>query len=1652
MAEFNANEVKAPVYRYFTVDLMSNRILMEIPFQKVSYERALKAAGGFSGEIPVIANTRHLGLYENTMPGQTALYITRNGVCVWGGIIWDRSYGVKSKVLQVAASEFTSYFYHRLIWKTFNYQYGATVDVSAAAVDVAETTSRNVATNPRANQSVYNSSTGLTTPVNWSSIGTTGSGATFIQTYGQNYATPPLASIPFYSTANNIATYARLTFGTSAAAASGIRYTESISAGQQYNFSMYAYSSMVNDVQLRVTFANSSGATVGSISYSSVQSLSAAWQQLVVSGAVAPTGATRVYVDVYAPTGTAWSSGAFLAATAVRVAPTNVAANYDFFDGYFASEAYTTYNWDGIANASQSIRTIQTVNSDGTGNGTTTVTLENGSAKDVVVGAKVELDFYEPENFPYNGYYRVTKRDSPSSSTFEIDSAVTANVVSMGNPGYQGGATDYSRVFAVTDAPHGFSTGDTVKISNSTINDYNGSWTVTAVDGPTSKGFWFTLPSRAKGSTSTAWPRRSMTPMAAMAARNLPFGVSFENVTISVHTDTYDYIRGLVSSVWNDFSDIEFADEYLTPGTDVSFRITQYQLGGGYATITTSADHGLVVGQSVTISELDPPFNGTWVVAGIPTSTSFAFELSGTAALTNVTPLSIAITSRYVNNGIAYVTYPPNIKIVNKNKVVWDQIVVGDTINIPQSEDFDGLGDLFVGNHTVEYHPKPGVIGWSSASSVNSAPARPVTASITSSKNGSTYSFPTVAGYSLSKGVVNVDLGQKILTDSQWDTTPVVGSRVNVVLPYAMPVVQKSIDAANNIKSISTATPHNLSVGDKIVISGDADSYGFEQVQYKTNNTFTVTTTTPHNIRKGQYVTIKDGVDVYTNVRLLSVTNNVAKIVVNGGNHNITYPYWYTGTISSNVDNTATALAFSNFYSYFPAKSISVKNGVATVKTHSANTFLVNDTITISGLSEAASVVSKEIRDGIIILTTDNPHNFQVSDEITVTGLGSPYDTSSSRSTVVLSVTETRILYQYVDSKGNGKTSLNAAPTKADGTVKTSNSTLNGNFVVTSKPDTNTLTFSITANNVDTRSFATNTKVVVGGESILKYGAGQGYTLDANGNIVGTTTAYVANDAQRTLYVPLTVPVPNISSEINVGSSRDTAILRAQLQSTSPVSDDAAEFNYQYYDQSRSEGWKVVSSTTNTFTCEWYSYTQKNYPDQNVFWPTDPNASNTPPISKFTAATVKAGGGVVTAPSAVGGDFVVSEVVSDTRVNAVYKLSNSVYIKAQPPQSVLETGASTAAYFRMSTGNIAQRLSSNSITAAGVSGAVTGTGTISAIDTANNAVRITMDSSRTFGSVVAVTPNSIDATIPYARNGNQLHRDIPYQTVTTSNVFTKTPVATISTYGPFPGNAGLGMTFSTSQYSGVDVTPTAYRGFAMTNVGEALDAYSGTTNGFEYRIDAGYDADRDEFTRTFVLIPINFPDPPNAGEVSDPSRFGADKLVFEYPGSVIDVKLDESAENSATRFFAVGDADLGADTAEPYTAASSLDLLDAQSDRKWPLLDDHESVEGVSDKDILGTFAEQYLNEARPPEAEFTISVDGSLQPPVNTYLPGNWCSIIVNDDFIKDRLASKMEPRDTVLVRKIDSYKVNVPDGVTFPETVELTLIAEWDVDKKTT
>lgn len=294
-----------------------------------------------------------------------------------------------------------------------------------------------------------------------------------------------------------------------------------------------------------------------------------------------------------------------------------------------------------------------------------------------------------------------------------------------------------------------------------------------------------------------------------------------------------------------------------------------------------------------------------------------------------------------------------------------------------------------------------------------------------------------------------------------------------------------------------------------------------------------------------------------------------------------------------------------------------------------------------------------------------------------------------------------------------------------------------------------------------------------------------------------------------------------------------------------------------------------------------------------------------------------------------------------------------------------------------------------------------------------------------------------------------------------SGSVTKTSIATIGTYGSFPLNSDPLVSYYAEEngvpvsFSGQGVESVRLRGHELRTIGEELDLYSDVLNGFEYRVDCDYDFEQATFFRTLVLLPIQLPELPRVTytrpdgtqvNVSPIERFpGASEIIFEYPGNIDQFKMDESAEDAATRFFVSGNIpDLGNDVSQPYAAEYNEYFIN----QGWPLLDAVEDRNDVYVEDELYSYARRYLKEAQPPITKMTLSVNGSQFPQVGQYKPGDWCSVLINDVFFQERLQSPLEPRDDIMIRKIESIKVSVPNMPTFPEKVTLDLIPEWEVD----
>lgn len=771
-----------------------------------------------------------------------------------------------------------------------------------------------------------------------------------------------------------------------------------------------------------------------------------------------------------------------------------------------------------------------------------------------------------------------------------------------------------------------------------------------------------------------------------------------------------------------------------------------------------------------------------------------------------------------------------------------------------------------------------------------------------------------------------------------------------------------------------------------------------------------------------------DGVSLYNNVATVSTKNPHGFSA--GNTVNITSTQITTPVIESSLDGPGGRATFqtSKAHGYAVGTTV-ILTGLADTysitnvenTTTSANyttsvphNLKVGDSVSISGVDKV-NIVKKTISGNVATLTTDYPHNFPVSSSVNVENLYDTYSVTSYSITDNVATVTTSVPHNVAV---NDEIAVGALPDYYQVITKAA---VDGNVTLTTKVPHNVWE---------------GAKIIV---------SGLGAPFDGEVTVVSFTDQrimYKADPKYITAYeeaakkgakppVQITVPEQRVVGEPvsvilkdgyavgdwKVSSVGSTTISFARGGNNYTKPSGAPSFSGKLAALSALNGrYTITSRTANTLS---FSKTAQNSALVDVPQPVnddDPQATvyasspfaGTRVVTSVTARTFST---ALLIPVGYASNKPVSLGVSRDSI------FNGMYVVATVPSldrfTVAMPGVYTNSMVEQSQGSQAR------------------------------AVSTLMNGSYTILSILD------EHTFTFTKT---LDSNIEYRQLQGVGKARVTPLAIVSTFGPFPGNADIQFVFPDNEYSGVNIEPNVYRGFELKTVGDALDEYANNINGFEYRIDCEYLEDEDRFIKKFIILPIDFPNPPGEGEVSPISRFGADKLVFEYPsGSITTFSMRESAEESATRFFALGENELGPDVGPYIGVASAEELLKGERDgRRWPLLDASDSVDGIDDKNVLYAYAQRFLSELQPPFASFQITLNGSRSPFVGTYKPGDWCSIVVDDPWMQMRLSSDLEPRSDVLVRKIDSISISVPDGVTYPENVTVNLVAEWEVDKR--
>jgi hypothetical protein len=96
----------------------------------------------------------------------------------------------------------------------------------------------------------------------------------------------------------------------------------------------------------------------------------------------------------------------------------------------------------------------------------------------------------------------------------------------------------------------------------------------------------------------------------------------------------------------SDIVDLGLIIEYAPTVSTITKTVSNKALTSNVATITTSATHGFAVGDYVVVSGVDATFNGTFLVASVPTTTTFTYAKTATNVTSAVATGSAVVSTR----------------------------------------------------------------------------------------------------------------------------------------------------------------------------------------------------------------------------------------------------------------------------------------------------------------------------------------------------------------------------------------------------------------------------------------------------------------------------------------------------------------------------------------------------------------------------------------------------------------------------------------------------------------------------------------------------------------------------------------------------------------------------------------------------------------------------------------------------------------------------------------------------------------------------------------------------------------------------------------------------------------------------------------------
>ncbi len=375
-------------------------------------------------------------------------------------------------------------------------------------------------------------------------------------------------------------------------------------------------------------------------------------------------------------------------------------------------------------------------------------------------------------------------------------------------------------VTITTTAAHSFAVGNTVTVTGVTDTTFSGSFTIVSV--PTATTFTYAQ----TGADATSG------------------GGTVVNISVNWFVNDVAGGNSTVGTIST--AGLYTAPAALPPPVTATITSTGVARSSNVVTITTTAAHNLVVNQVVNITGVtDASFNGSFLVATVPSTTTFTYSQSGSNATSgNGTITSFAVTIKAVSvaDSTATATAIVDLNSGITVRVTPLQAVVGTTESLQFIATVSGssnnavswaVNDIAGGNSTV---------GTITASGLFTAPATPpTTSSATIASNGAVRS---------STGAVRTSNVVLITTTTAHGFA--IGQSVTIA-----GVADASFNGTFTIASLpSTLSFTYAQTGVNASSNGGTATSGSSTATITTGSIVTITTTAAHGFAAGGSVTI----------------------------------------------------------------------------------------------------------------------------------------------------------------------------------------------------------------------------------------------------------------------------------------------------------------------------------------------------------------------------------------------------------------------------------------------------------------------------------------------------------------------------------------------------------------------------------------------------------------------------------------------------------------------------------------------------------------------------------------------------------------------------------------------------------------------------